>query len=613
MRFKEFLTELFNRPYPIKVFNDQVVSKDSQGQPIYVDFDRTPSWETVRVSFDRGDKSNNRYELTGTGEEMRVFATVVAAIREWVAKYEPGMLYFGTENDEPTTRQRLYQRMVNELVPNTNYKQVFQKDADKINDETVSYWVSKLGTRFQGGTFFFLVRNDLLENLTEDIPMLEFVSSNNKELLVEYNKDITIQRFGKKMLYRYYKDSLGNSQEYTDTWAKTYPDTAKKVINNLIDEIENADPTPNKQYVPWLAKMYSEGNYGSDLEDLKSTTKDALIKFEMLKNRRQLPAPRNDIMRYTNIGDFLSVMDEYPTPNELEKVVDKGHATEIFKNNDVRIIVPQDVTAACYYGRGTRWCTASKNNNMFQSYKDSGDLFILIPTKPEYNGEKYQIHFGDIQFMNEQDRDVDPLYLITERFGNLLPIFIKIHPELIQKILFTPDEVIESVLKIIRPAILEKGSEQIADWEAGDDYYYEWLVDSGYTYPEDHELAGTIDWESVHEDPDASYLSFRDDVKSWYEALKYTADITPKEIKQLDIVRETFAEMTNLPDILSTMFSIEMGDEDYGISDYLRYHIRVLPTSAKNYALGIPTDFKVEYIYRDKKGDVHFKELKYED
>jgi hypothetical protein len=143
-------------------------------------------------------------------------------------------------------------------------------------------------------------------------------------------------------------------------------------------------------------------------------------------------------------------MDEYPTPNELEKVVDKGHATEIFKNNDVRIIVPQDVTAACYYGRGTRWCTASKNNNMFQSYKDSGDLFILIPTKPEYNGEKYQIHFGDIQFMNEQDRDVDPLYLITERFGNLLPIFIKIHPELIQKILFTttiPGQTIQATIE----------------------------------------------------------------------------------------------------------------------------------------------------------------------
>lgn len=168
MRKHEFITELFNQPYPVKIFSDQAVAKDSQGQPIYVDFDRNPGWETVRVSFDRGDRSNNRYELTGTGDEMRVFATVVAAIREWAAQYEPGMIYFSTENAEPTNRRRLYQRMVQALISGTNYQQVSQQDADRINDESVSYWVSKLPTRFQGGTFFFLVRRDLLEPVTSE-------------------------------------------------------------------------------------------------------------------------------------------------------------------------------------------------------------------------------------------------------------------------------------------------------------------------------------------------------------------------------------------------------------------------------------------------------------
>jgi GNAT superfamily N-acetyltransferase len=160
MRAQEFLAELFNRPYPVKVFKDQAIARDSKGREIFIEFTRTPSWETAKVTFARGESG---FDLTGAGDEMRVFATVVAAIREWAAQHEPGMIYFSVENSDLNRRAQLYQRMIRALVPGTNYQQVTRQDASQINDEAVSYWVEKLGTRFPEDTFFFLVRRDLLD------------------------------------------------------------------------------------------------------------------------------------------------------------------------------------------------------------------------------------------------------------------------------------------------------------------------------------------------------------------------------------------------------------------------------------------------------------------
>jgi putative chitinase len=160
MRAREFLQELFNRPYPVKVFKDQAIARDSKGREIFIEFTRTPSWETAKVTFARGESG---FDLTGAGDEMRVFATVVAAIREWAAQHEPGMIYFSVENSDLNRRAQLYQRMIRALVPGTNYQQVTRQDASQINDEAVSYWVEKLGTRFPEDTFFFLVRRDLLD------------------------------------------------------------------------------------------------------------------------------------------------------------------------------------------------------------------------------------------------------------------------------------------------------------------------------------------------------------------------------------------------------------------------------------------------------------------
>jgi len=227
------------------------------------------------------------------------------------------------------------------------------------------------------------------------------------EFIREYSRDKTVENWGKKMWDRISKDPdiPQKTRDVTDL------DEQMRAVAYYLERLERADPTKNKQYVQNLIKFYIGGER---LEDLQSTAVDYLKKFHKLKAKKQIPSPRNDLNRYTSFGDFASVIDEYPDPEKAEK--SKGDAQEVYKDANVRIITPKNTEAACYYGQGTRWCTAADNNNLFDHYNKQGPMYILLPTKQKYNGEKYQIHPESGQYMDETDEDV-PTQDLIDRFG----------------------------------------------------------------------------------------------------------------------------------------------------------------------------------------------------
>lgn len=235
-----------------------------------------------------------------------------------------------------------------------------------------------------------------------------------REYLLEYNRQKTEQNYGDKIVMIARRDS-------------TIPGEVRKQADNLqlvdivLSQLERADPTKNKEYVQGLAKLYANG--GLKMEDASSTLADYLTKFHKLKVKRMIPSPRNDFLRYTSVGDFMSVVDEYPDPDAKEET-NKGSAVEYYNDEQIRVIIPKDEAAACYYGQGTRWCTAAKTNNMFDGYNSSGPLYIVIPKKPRHPGEKYQLHFDSGQYMNEED-DSEGLANIAEWYPSIRKAFAK--------------------------------------------------------------------------------------------------------------------------------------------------------------------------------------------
>jgi hypothetical protein len=238
------------------------------------------------------------------------------------------------------------------------------------------------------------------------------------EFLVEYNRQLTQQNLGKALHAKLVKDPtiirifniMGKN-----ALATTDFDT---LIEIGLERLEEVDPTPNKQYVQWIVRTYAK-DPNEKLEDVVSTLPDYLDKFYKLVRRKKIPSPRNNILGYTNFGDFMSVMDEYPDP-DAPQLTDKGSAFTLYEDDKWRVIVPQDEPASCYYGQGTRWCTsATKARNMFSYYNNIAPLLIAIPKDPFKPGEKYQLHFGvsidDQPMKSESDvddymdqNDVDP-------------------------------------------------------------------------------------------------------------------------------------------------------------------------------------------------------------
>jgi hypothetical protein len=261
-----------------------------------------------------------------------------------------------------------------------------------------------------------------------------------KELL-EYKRDITATNLGTQLINAI-AETLGSpfggtadklkeiipgieiSSRPDDDEVMWIVNELNTYVSNLLKYFEDADPSPNKQYTEWIIRRYIDGGIRY-LEDVDSTVAEGLAIYHELKTRRMIPPELMDIGKVKGkdmVRFYRAVYSIYrELPDQVERA--KGNAEEFYNDADIRIVVPDDKTAACYYGQGTQWCTAStKSTNYFDHYNSQGPLYIIIPKKPEHEGEKYQLHFGTDFYANENDSGV-PLKKLINRWPQLHKVF----------------------------------------------------------------------------------------------------------------------------------------------------------------------------------------------
>jgi hypothetical protein len=261
-----------------------------------------------------------------------------------------------------------------------------------------------------------------------------------KELL-EYKRDITATNLGTQLINAI-AETLGSpfggtadklkeiipgieiSSRPDDDEVMWIVNELNTYVSNLLKYFEDADPSPNKQYTEWIIRRYIDGGIRY-LEDVDSTVAEGLAIYHELKTRRMIPPELMDIGKVKGkdmVRFYRAVYSIYrELPDQVERA--KGNAEEFYNDADIRIVVPADKEAACYYGQGTQWCTAStKSTNYFDHYNSQGPLYIIIPKKPEHEGEKYQLHFGTDFYANENDSGV-PLKKLINRWPQLHKVF----------------------------------------------------------------------------------------------------------------------------------------------------------------------------------------------
>ncbi len=291
---------------------------------------------------------------------------------------------------------------------------------------------------------------------------------------LEYNADITIKQFGDRIANVAQRDNLVDRKlrELFATEKPVAEDPLKQEgLKTILKQFEEADPTKNKAYVPFFAKLYATGGWGAKIEDIQSKISPAIEQYIRLKQKNLLKPEHKDILQFKAFDAFLDAVESYgDILEEKSAALDAAHgkATQIYEDNTVRIIIPYDETAACYYGQGTRWCTAAKNNNYFSHYSKQGDLYILLPKQPEYNGEKYQLHFQSSQFMDEKDNSVKLDTIISQRFPVAGEVLMEHEESLRNNIDRIPGKALLNLLNEVRQATLDQFDKVVMDSNPGD-------------------------------------------------------------------------------------------------------------------------------------------------
>ena len=194
------------------------------------------------------------------------------------------------------------------------------------------------------------------------------------EFLVEYDRQITLQKLG---------DSISEHD---------------------LAVLEQIDPTRNKQFVLWLVKQYQAKQFR--LEDAVRVN-EVLVNFAKLKNR--LPIEQRDIGRF----DFykLDGLIDQLLNVSLDKDAPVGDTFPVVPGSKVlyngplgQLAIPETEEASCELGCGTKWCTASENNNYFRRYSNQGPLYIWR----DKSGDKFQFHFESNQYMDARDQELSP-------------------------------------------------------------------------------------------------------------------------------------------------------------------------------------------------------------
>lgn len=162
------LTELFNN-----AFNYELERKDSgswkaiffttNNSRVLVSFDESSTEvKAFDVDFRRGAPGATTYEITGEGDAIRIFSTVIEIIRDFVKRENPNIVTF---NAKEPSRKKLYARLATKICPLIGFKNM----TDELADMPEVGKVAKFSTLDKINYFAKRLESNTLEGYTNTI------------------------------------------------------------------------------------------------------------------------------------------------------------------------------------------------------------------------------------------------------------------------------------------------------------------------------------------------------------------------------------------------------------------------------------------------------------
>ena len=154
-----------------------------------------------------------------------------------------------------------------------------------------------------------------------------------------------------------------------------------EIFDNLVRGSESI--ASNHKYLDWMVdrwvklKLDNPDVPVSDKEGVEELIK-AVDNFERVKNRLE----QKDIYQYKTLDELFKTLTAIDSKQRRE-VPTREDAENVYETDRYIVVVPETKEASCYYGSGTKWCTAQTDRDYFTNYKKSGELYYIIDkTKP---------------------------------------------------------------------------------------------------------------------------------------------------------------------------------------------------------------------------------------
>lgn len=184
----------------------------------------------------------------------------------------------------------------------------------------------------------------------------------------------------------------GRVEDFKSKYGQKFsPVNADRIVANV-----------SPKFLNWVGKTFDAINFEENFPKLVAVLK----KFERISSN----LPKTDINQYGSFGELSSVLSDYESKSRRNvKKVQGGNV--VYEDDRFFIVNPLTHEASCYYGKGTKWCTAADSNHQFNQYNQDGKLFYILDKSLPTNDPFYKVALlkkfdGDMTFYDAVDNTI---------------------------------------------------------------------------------------------------------------------------------------------------------------------------------------------------------------
>lgn len=150
---------------------------------------------------------------------------------------------------------------------------------------------------------------------------------------------------------------------------------SQEMISRMVKAI-----TP--KFLDWVGKNLEVMNFDNKIVKLI----ELLNKFEKYSTN----LPKTDLYQYKSIDELENELQNFENKDRRNlKKVEGGNI--VYEDDRFFVVNPLTHQSSCYYGKGTKWCTASESDSHFTKYNEDGKLFYIIDKRLKTDDPYYKV------------------------------------------------------------------------------------------------------------------------------------------------------------------------------------------------------------------------------